>query len=166
MTAAEAPAGQGDRQRHPVRGVTIEDLDALESLDRMVFAPAEVWNRRLWADELAADNRVVQVITDEADALLGVSSIQVVGPTAELIRIAVAPASQGRGLGSALLDAALRSAAEAEVDEMLLEVRHDNSVAMALYRRLGFTEIARRADYYGPGADAVIMQRELEDTDD
>lgn len=160
MTTAEAPAG------HLLRDAAAADLDALESLDGKVFDSAERWNRRLWNDELAADNRIVRVITDRSGQLLGVSSVQIVGPTAELIRIAVDPAAQRGGLGSALLASALRYAAEAEAEEMLLEVRHDNTPATNLYCRWGFAEIARRERYYGPDADAVIMQRELEDPAD
>ncbi len=78
---------------------------------------------------------------------------------AELNRIIVASAGRRTGLGKTLLAAGIAAAEEAE--EMLLEVRHDNAPAMALYAAFGFEEIARRNNYYGGGVDAVVMRVEL-----
>ena len=41
----------------------------------------------------------------------------------------------------------------------LLEVRDDNAPALRLYDKHGFTTIDRRADYYGAGVDALILDR-------
>ena len=50
----------------------------------------------------------------------------------------VRPAYRGRGIGSALLDAAERRMAEAGVDVVALEVMADNEAARRLYRRAGY----------------------------
>ncbi len=73
----------------------------------------------------------------------------------------VAPDQRGRGIGGALVEAGITWAAERHGLRMLLEVEHDNAAALALYRRLGFVELARRKDYYGAGRHALVMQREL-----
>jgi [ribosomal protein S18]-alanine N-acetyltransferase len=45
-------------------------------------------------------------------------------------------------------------------------VRTDNDRAQRLYRRYGFTDIGIRRGYYQPsGADALVMRRDLTDTD-
>ena len=44
---------------------------------------------------------------------------------------------------------------------MLLEVEVDNTSALALYDRFGFAPVGRRADYYGPGHHALVMERPL-----
>ena len=44
---------------------------------------------------------------------------------------------------------------------MLLEVRHDNEPAVALYAAEGFLEITRRRGYYAAGLDAIVMRREI-----
>lgn len=142
------------------------DTAALAAIDENAFESAERWSAQLWAEELEADNRFVEVAVDHQGAILGVISIQIVGPTAELIRIAVTPGAQRHGLGGRLLGTGLQRAVAVQAEEMLLEVRHDNTVAGDLYTRWGFFEIARRSDYYGEGVDAVIMQRELEDPDE
>lgn len=148
---------------HSIRTADAEDVPALVAIDQTAFPLEERWSHRLWTEELAADNRHVRVAVDGHGRVIGVISVQIVGPTAELIRVAVEAGRQRQGLGGMLVATGLVGAAEAEAEEMLLEVRHDNAAATELYRRLGFTEIARRERYYGPDADAVIMQRELED---
>ena len=41
---------------------------------------------------------------------------------------------------------------------MLLEVRADNTAALAFYAAEGFVEIARRRRYYRDGTDAVVLR--------
>jgi ribosomal protein S18 acetylase RimI-like enzyme len=40
-------------------------------------------------------------------------------------------------------------------------VRPGNDEARALYANLGFIEVGRRADYYGPGETAILMRLDL-----
>ena len=41
---------------------------------------------------------------------------------------------------------------------MLLEVREDNAAARGLYAAAGFSEIARRPNYYRDAATAIVME--------
>ena len=43
------------------------------------------------------------------------------------------------------------------------EVAADNEAAQSLYTRKGFRSLARRTGYYGPGQDAVVMRRRLDE---
>jgi ribosomal protein S18 acetylase RimI-like enzyme len=43
----------------------------------------------------------------------------------------------------------------------MLEMRIGNDQARPLYESLGFIEISRRENYYGPGLTAVVMRKEL-----
>jgi len=60
-----------------------------------------------------------------------------------LSRIAVSPATQGRGLGSLLMEEYFRSGKLENAERALLEVSADNDRALRLYARLGFEEIGR-----------------------
>lgn len=136
------------------------DLDTILSLEENGFPRSERWSRASWASELAADNRTV-LMSEQ----VGVASIQHVGGVAELNRIIVAPDARRSGIGRELLRAGIAAARELGCEEMLLEVRHDNTPARELYGAFGFVDIARRTNYYGEGIDAVIMRLELEDDD-
>ncbi|MDO5499574.1 MAG: GNAT family N-acetyltransferase [Propionibacteriaceae bacterium] len=145
-----------------MRPAHARDLDAILALEAAGFGPRERWSRASWASELEADNRIVVV----AGEVAGIASVQHVGGVAELNRIIVSQAARRCGLGRALLRAGIDAALELECEEMLLEVRHDNAAALALYAGHGFVEIARRNNYYGEGIDAVILRLGLEDDDD
>ena len=81
--------------------------------------------------------------------------------------IAVAPRSQGRGVGRQLLEALLDEARRRECAQIFLEVLDGNDSALALYDRAGFERVARRSSYYGPGLDALVLRRRLvDDADD
>lgn len=54
--------------------------------------------------------------------------------------IALVPAARGRGLGPALMRAAIDKAWAKGLTRIELTVRADNTVAHALYRRLGFAD--------------------------
>jgi ribosomal-protein-alanine N-acetyltransferase len=79
---------------------------------------------------------------------------------AEILTLAVAPAARGRGLGRALLQAAIIRAQELGAETLFLEVGTDNPHALALYTGLGFAKVGRRKGYYG-GKDGLVLRLPL-----
>jgi [ribosomal protein S18]-alanine N-acetyltransferase len=80
---------------------------------------------------------------------------------AEILSVAIAPARRGRGLSRPLLDFHLRSLAGRGVRAVFLEVDEDNEPARRLYAGAGFDEVGRREAYYGGGATALVLRRDL-----
>jgi ribosomal-protein-alanine N-acetyltransferase len=66
----------------------------------------------------------------------------------ELLSLAVAARHRRRGVGNALMSAALDRARADGVGRMFLEVAEDNAVAQHLYQGYGFTQVGRRPRYY------------------
>lgn len=97
----------------------------------------------------------------------GFALVRVIPPEAELLTIAVEPARQGRGIGAAILTAALDHAARAGATTLFLEVDAGNAAARALYAGAGFARIGRRKAYYrhpdGTRSDALILSRDPAD---
>ncbi|MFC0821348.1 ribosomal protein S18-alanine N-acetyltransferase [Moraxella marmotae] len=94
-------------------------------------------------------------------AVLGYCLYQIVFETGELHRIGVSPSHQRQSIASRLIAALISTMQQADADNLLLEVRADNLPAIALYRRMGFGEIAVRKGYYQVAnrrVDAQIMQ--------
>ena len=86
------------------------------------------------------------------------------GGEAEILTLAVAPAARGRGLGRALLQAAINKAQAMGAKTMFLEVGADNPYALALYAGLGFARVGTRKAYYSTasgGADALVLRLSL-----
>ena len=80
---------------------------------------------------------------------------------ARLYSIAVAPKLAGRGIGSALLNAAPDAALARGRTLVRLEVRADNRPAIALYEKAGYRAIGRKPGYYEDGEDALRMEKSL-----
>lgn len=94
---------------------------------------------------------------------------------AEVISIATAPKSRGRGVARALMGQVIRAMQGERIARLLLEVGESNQAAVSLYRSLGFRPIARRKSYYreepaetderqsttARSGDALVMELDL-----
>ncbi|MEU6365250.1 GNAT family N-acetyltransferase [Streptomyces sp. NPDC046931] len=72
-------------------------------------------------------------------------------PHADLEKVAVDAAAQGRGVGRALTAALISDARRAGIEVLTLDARGDNDHALDLYRSLGFTEYGRLPDFVAVG---------------
>ena len=135
------------------------DVEPVVALERVLFG-ATAWTPEAFWSELAhPDTRAYLVAEDPGGALLGYAGVMTPGAEADVQTIAVAPDAQGRGIGGTLLEALVEQARAAGATSLLLEVRADNSAAIALYERHGFDRIAVRRRYYQPGdVDAWVMR--------
>ena len=86
---------------------------------------------------------------------------RVAADEAEILTLAVNPGQRRRGIGSALLRAAMDRAASLGATTMFLEVAVTNDPARALYAAHGFTEAGMRRHYYSDGTDALILRSTL-----
>ena len=103
------------------------------------------------------------LVVYQSDKVVSYCLYQVVFEQAEILRIGTHPDYQRQGIASRIF-ARLNKALEAnQVESLLLEVRADNTAAIALYEQQGFTVIHTRKSYYQAahqsGVDALIMQR-------
>ena len=87
---------------------------------------------------------------------------RIAGPEAELLTIAVHPDAHNAGHGGRLIDDFLCKAATSGAREVFLEVAENNAPAIALYRKSGFLEIAKRKEYFkqigGKALTALIFK--------
>lgn len=99
------------------------------------------------------------------DPALGVILCRVAAGEMEVLTVGVAPAARRRGVGKALVVAAVGAARQAGAETAFLEVAVDNAAAAALYAGLGFRRAGVRRGYYDRGpagrADALVMRLDL-----
>lgn len=95
----------------------------------------------------------------------GVLICRTIAGEAEILTVGVAPWARRKGVGMALMVAAIGVAREAGAQAMFLEVDVGNAGAVALYERLGFVRAGLRRAYYDRGAkgraDALVMRLDL-----
>jgi ribosomal-protein-alanine N-acetyltransferase len=132
------------------------DLEAVMRVMEGSFDPAfgEAWTAPQCAGLLPMTG-VWLSLAREGTAVVGFALARVVGDEAELLLLAVDRASQGKGVGQALLDRFAAVAASKGAEQLHLEVREGNH-AVSLYTRNGFREVGRRRNYYS-GRDGQLF---------
>jgi ribosomal-protein-alanine N-acetyltransferase len=138
------------------------DVPRCAELERLLFPEDDPWRENAFHAELDMGHHYLGAY-DPDGGLIGYAGLALLGRPPDLEAsvhtIAVDPASQGRGVGTALLRALLERADEVAAPTFL-EVRTDNAPAIALYQAHGFESIGLRRRYYQPsGADAYTMAR-------
>jgi ribosomal-protein-alanine acetyltransferase len=83
---------------------------------------------------------------------------------AHLNLLAVAPEHRRQGLGSQLMDWLTRTALEAGVFRINLELRTHNEAARTFYSRMGFEQLGIVQGYYQGRESALRMSRRLAQT--
>lgn len=95
---------------------------------------------------------------------VGFALVRTTGEEAELLLLATRPAARGRGIGGALLRAAMEEARGRGAATLFLEVRSGND-AIRLYQREGFGKVGERKGYYrgknGQVFDALTYARQI-----
>ncbi len=140
-----------------------DDIATIAEIERRSFS--DPWSERSFRDVLAHSRMFFVCARDGMDKspvprALGYVVAWFAGGQGEIANLAVDPNARGRGIGSALLDAALEEARRQKTDEVFLEVRNSNLRARQLYESRGFAEVGRRRRYYRqPVEDAVILRR-------
>jgi ribosomal protein S18 acetylase RimI-like enzyme len=102
---------------------------------------------------------VLLLLAREAGAAAGCVALRRLDArSAEMKRLYVRPAFQGRGLGRALAEAAITAAREAGYQRVLLDTLPKMREAQALYRSLAFREVAPYLVEPTPGASCFELR--------
>lgn len=148
----------------PIRWWDIEQLVLMEA---ELFG-VDAWSAETWWGELAGipETRwyraAVEPGADGAgDEIVGYVGLAAIDGTGDVQTVAVRRDRQGTGLGALLLNSLLTEAQNRGCAEVILEVRADNTPAIALYERRGFVRIAERPRYYQDGVAALIMRKSV-----
>ena len=101
-------------------------------------------------------------VTITPDDVQGFAGYWYDGDDAEIMDIGVSAAYQRHGIAAAMMTWMIERARTQGARRLLLEVRVDNTPALALYKRFGFTTIGLRKRYYQPeGIDAHVMALDI-----
>jgi [ribosomal protein S18]-alanine N-acetyltransferase len=144
-----------------LRDMTEADLDTVLDIEREVHA--HPWTPGNFSDALRSKYEC-KVYESEADGMLGYAVLMLAVDEAELLDIAIAAQHQRHGWGRKLMAEMMALARRHDMLRMVLEVRVSNVAAIGLYRKMGFTDIGLRRDYYSAEngrEDAILMGREL-----
>jgi len=162
--------------RITLRDMTRADISAVKRIESAAYEDA--WPARIFEQELengfaqylvaveaSTDPPPAGPLTALKRALTGGTHERTVGfmgvwymvDQLHLVTIAVDPREQGRGIGTRLLLKCFDLALEAELNEIVLEVRESNARARALYEAFGFRKAGELKDYYKDNHETAIV---------
>ncbi|MCB9482636.1 MAG: ribosomal protein S18-alanine N-acetyltransferase [Dehalococcoidia bacterium] len=162
--------------RISLRDMTRDDVPAVKRIESAAYQDA--WPARLFEKELANGfAQYVVAVEETADpppagpltalrrAMFGGTHERIVGfmgvwymvDQLHLVTIAVDPGQQRRGIGTRLLLEVFDLAMEAELNEIVLEVRESNDRARAMYEAFGFRKAGQLLDYYKDNHETAIV---------
>ncbi|MFW6160700.1 MAG: ribosomal protein S18-alanine N-acetyltransferase [Acidobacteriota bacterium] len=140
-----------------------EDLPAVVEIECLSFSTP--WPETSFKGEL--ENQPVSnpyvVVSKKLDKVIGYIIFWRIGDEAQIANVAVHPDYRRKGIGKKVVEKILSLLKREEVRFVILEVRPSNTVARALYHKLGFEVIGVREGYYrDPQENALIMGKTLE----
>lgn len=107
------------------------------------------------------NNIFTQIFTYTIDnQIVGFIQFDILYERAELIQIEVLNNFRHQQIASKLLGVMIDICIKNNVDNITLEVRKTNVVAIKLYEKFGFKKVAIRKKYYGI-VDGILMEKEM-----
>ena len=153
----------------PTNAVELENvIQTVANIEAMV-QPDDAWNQKTLAELLEQESirlLIAYAQTKEESTsyreIIGYCLYQMTFEQAEVLRIGTNPKYQRQGIASKIVEKLHEVLQFNQVESLLLEVRADNTAAIALYEQQAFSIIHRRKGYYKvphkPAIDALIMQ--------
>ena len=127
------------------------------ALEKICFA--DPWSEMSIASELQSLWSYWLVATED-DRVIGYVGSQSSIDEADIMNVAVDPGFRRRGIAEGLINRLVADLKEQGIHALLLEVRVSNAPAIALYKKLGFSQVGRRKNYYHtPKEDALILRK-------
>jgi ribosomal-protein-alanine N-acetyltransferase len=150
-----------------IRNVRMDDIDDIIMINRLSLP--ENYPYYFFVDHIKDYGKAFYVAEVNGDVVgyimprieLGFSNLKNLPSLVKkghVVSIAVLEAYRNRGIGTALLKASMKSMKEDYgAEEVYLEVRVSNYLAISVYEKLGFMKIKVLKHYYADGEDAYLM---------
>lgn len=102
--------------------------------------------------------RKIEYIID--DKVIGYLDYSLIYDRIEIDNFSVLDEYRNKGIGTKLLAHLISIAINYRVINITLEVRVSNNIAINLYKKFGFREVALRKYYYGD-EDGILMEKQV-----
>lgn len=116
------------------------------------------WSKKMLDETLEISNFLGFVAESEGKVIGYVGSVSN-DWEAEILNVAVTEKYRRQKIAKTLLEMILDTFLKQKKEKCFLEVRASNLNAKALYKKLGFSEIGVRKNYYENTEDAIIMAK-------
>lgn len=142
-----------------IRKAVPEDADRIAELEKQCFAIP--WTKESLEYDIRENPMATYIIAETEGETAGYAGFWVIAGECNINNVAVSPLQRRKHIGSAIMEAMIKSCEKAGISRFTLEVRKSNEAAINLYKNYGFEAFGERKGYYEDnGEDAIIMWRE------
>lgn len=153
-----------------IRPMRLDDLEQVQAIDRVSFSmpwPPSSYRYELEENQFSFLYVAEHIRETGTPRVVGMIVVWMIMDESHIATLAVLPEFRRRGISQRLLKAALMESVSRGARLATLEVRANNMVAQALYRRFRFVVVGRRPRYYQDNQeDALVMTVDLQQSVD
>ena len=120
----------------------------------------EVFENRNIETEFANNPFNKYFILFQVNKIIGFLNIFEIYDKIEIVNINIKDEYQGKGYSKLLMDKLITYSNNHNIKNITLEVNSNNSIAINLYKKYEFKEVAIRKKYYN-GIDGILMERKM-----
>ncbi len=133
-------------------------IDGLVEIEEQCFNSG--FARKTFEKEL--ENKIaVYFVAENGGKPIGYAGLWNICGSADIIDVAVHNDFRRQGIGEALIEKLIEYCKNEDISEINLEVRISNLAAQSLYRKMGFSEVGQRQNYYENRETAILMKKIL-----
>lgn len=129
-----------------IRPMTLDDLNVVTAIDSKAFPP--LWQISPAYITIAYHQASVATVAMFQDEVKGFQISTATSVGGHLARLAVEPASQGLGIGYALLSDLIHQFSRRGAQTITVNTQEDNYISLALYKKTGFEYTGEKYPVY------------------
>ncbi len=153
-------AGVEEEPELRIRPMRYADVPTVVQWERRIFPTP--WSPENFLAELENPRISLALVMEYAGQFAGYALAWTVAGELHITNIAVVPEFRRRGIAERTMRYLMELGKKRGCRYAQLEVRVSNVAAIRLYRKLGFTPVGIRKNYYQrEGEDALVMSRDL-----
>lgn len=137
-----------------IYNMTISDLFLIS--DKLSENFDSFWTEGVLKSELENPNSKY-IVAKQNDEIVGFAGIWISIDDVHITNIVTRKDKRNQGIGSLLLENLINLAKETKLASLTLEVNENNSSAIHLYEKFGFSTLGIRKKYYNNRDNALIM---------
>lgn len=135
-----------------------EDIDRIIKLEQEDFTDG--WNNVMLNDAFDSGRFFALGVFDK-ERLVSFVTFSISVDTADIEGVCTDKAYRRKGFAFGLIKEVEKFLINKNIKKLFLEVREQNSMAIALYIKSGFKQISKRQKYYSDGENAIVFCKEI-----
>lgn len=139
---------------YSIKKANINDLEGIYNLE--LKANHILLSKENLKTDLKNANSIYVIAITPNKEIIATAGINILVDNADITMVLTQKNYQNLGIATSLLNNIIQECKKLKLNNIFLEVRKSNTIAIQLYEKLGFKKISERKKYYDNEEDALI----------